>query len=141
MEYVFPLLRGTNFYETSPPDRKYNCIAWAAEDQRRWWDNPIDPRHYWPPTAKFSSDIDSLVEAYRTLGYEVCSEESLEEGFQKIALYSLHGEWTHAARQLSSGLWTSKLGKGKDITHEHPDHLSDSPYGYVYCYMKRRESS
>jgi hypothetical protein len=136
MEYVFPLLRGTNYHETSPPDRKYNCIAWAAEDQCRWWDNPIH-RHYWPPTSKFSPNIDSLVEAYRTLGYEVCSDESLEEGFQKVALYSLDGEWTHAARQLSCGLWTSKLGKGKDITHEHPDHLSDSPYGYVYCYMKR----
>ena len=37
------------------------------------------------------------------------------DGGRKINRIDTNGKPTHAARQLSSGLWTSKLGKLQDI--------------------------
>ena len=44
-------------------------------------------------------------------------DESLEPGFEKVALYALGGVPKHAARQLSSGRWSSKLGDLEDVEH------------------------
>lgn len=40
------------------------------------------------------------------------------------------------ARQLPSGLWTSKMGKAEDIEHE-VEGLSGSHYGDVLVYLCR----
>jgi len=56
--------------------------------------------------------------------------------FEKVAIYALDGEPTHAARQLSDGTWTSKLGKDIDITHTLRA-LEGSTYGQVAAYLKR----
>ena len=42
-------------------------------------------------------------------GFEVCEEDSIEPGHEKIALYAFVGRFTHVARQLEDGQWTSKL--------------------------------
>jgi hypothetical protein len=43
---------------------------------------------------------------------------------------------THAARQLASGRWTSKLGKAEDIEHELRD-LEGDVYSSVVLVLKR----
>jgi hypothetical protein len=56
------------------------------------------------------------VAALATLGYQLCEGDALEPAFERIALFAdADGRPTHAARQLPSGLWTSKLGKAEDI--------------------------
>lgn len=45
--------------------------------------------------------------------------------------------YTHAARQLPNGLWTSKLGQLEDITHATPQVIAGSDYGEVMQFMKR----
>jgi hypothetical protein len=56
--------------------------------------------------------MSAFIQAYKSLGYELCDNSELEAGFEKIAIYATSdGEPTHAARQLSVGLWTSKLGR------------------------------
>ena len=47
------------------------------------------------------------------------------------------GEWTHAARQLADGWWTSKLGPAEDIRHRTPQALAGDQYGQVVAFMKR----
>lgn len=43
LEEAFPNLTAGNYRITSEPDRDYNCIAWAAGDNRKcWWPGP-DP--------------------------------------------------------------------------------------------------
>lgn len=37
LQTLFPGLRTTPFRVTSPANRKYNCIAWAANDAGDWW--------------------------------------------------------------------------------------------------------
>lgn len=126
----FPGLR----YEiTSGQDGKYNCIAWAAGSHDAWWSH--QPGYYW--LGARSPDAQSLVELFRILGYEECAGHELEPGYEKVALYARDGDWTHAARQVESGRWTSKLGMYEDIEHATPQVLCGDMYGDVHCIMRR----
>src|SRR6266487_89857 len=111
----FPNLSDSDYIETSPKTRKYNCIAWAAGDtSRKWWP---DPRGigYWPPSIPRETTVGAFICAYGTLGYTPCADGSYEPGFQKVALFAEKDEDgertpTHAAVQLENGHWSSKLG-------------------------------
>jgi hypothetical protein len=54
-----------------------------------------------------------------------------------VALYGTALTYTHAARQLPTGKWTSKLGKGEDIEHDTPEDVAGGVYGDVMQIMKR----
>ena len=48
-----------------------------------------------------------------------CDGQDLETDFDKIAVFANdQGIPTHAARQLPSGRWSSKLGELEDIEHD-----------------------
>lgn len=114
---LFPNLTDDNHEVTSPRTIKYNCIAWAAKNSTRWW----QPGAYWPiDSTRDDYGIGELVLAFQCLGFIECEDASLESGYEKVALYSSGMMYTHAARQLPNGLWTSKLGQLEDITHETP---------------------
>src|SRR5260370_5589590 len=110
-----------------------NCIAWAAGDTTDWWwpdeaDNPDSA--YWPPGAPRVESLEAFRLAFATLGYVVCDHDHVETRYEKIALFSQAGVPKHAARQLLSGRWTSKLGPMEDIEHALPD-LTGMVYGSV----------
>ena len=74
---------------------------------------------------------------YATLSYKICENEALEIGYTKIALYiSDEGLPTHAARQLRSGMWTSKIGALADIQHKLQG-LTGERYGKVGQVLRR----
>jgi len=138
---------------TSPESSDYNCIAWAAEENNRfWWPDPMDTG-YWPENIPREETIESFIEAYKTLGYERCYNANLEAGFQKIAIYVKDKKPTHAARQLNNGKWTSKLGQSFDIEHKFIKNWTGvkywldieqydlSKYGKLGCILKRPVSS
>lgn len=130
---LFPRL-SNNFRVTSPKTPGYNCIAWSAEDSQHWW----QPGGFWPiPTSPHDCGIGNLEQALASIGYEPCQDGSLESGFQKVALYGSALMFTHAARQLADGKWTSKLGKAEDIEHDTPDDVSGGLYGEVVGFMRR----
>lgn len=134
IEAKFPRLRRHGFRVTSDPDVTYNCIAWAAGDEARWW-WPAE-LSYWPDGVRQSVALSSFIEAFATIGYSECRDGALEEGFEKVALYGTGKACSHAARQLPNGEWTSKLGRGHDISH-HLDGLVDSSYGDVLVLLRR----
>ncbi len=138
LEQVFPRLSATGYRLTSEPDRDYNCIAWAAGDSRKWWWPGRDlKREYWPPGIPRERTKDAFVAVFALLGYVVCDDADHEAGVEKVALFAdVDGRPTHAARQLSSGRWTSKLGKAEDIEHGLHD-LEGTVYGTVTLVMKR----
>jgi hypothetical protein len=73
--------------KSSDPSPYYNCIAFAAgEDTRWWWPDPYGV-YYWPLGVQREITVAAFVEAFRTLGYEVCQDGACEEGFEKIVLY------------------------------------------------------
>ncbi|BAZ15895.1 hypothetical protein NIES4071_77680 [Calothrix sp. NIES-4071] len=137
-ENKFPNLSLTEYSVTSKQSELYNCFAWAAGEDNRWW-SPIDPENinYWVEGVAVELTISAFVQAYQTLGYEVCDNSELEPGFKKIAIYGdSDGEATHAARQLPNGKWTSKLGRWQDIEHE-LEGLIGEMYGDVKQILKR----
>lgn len=131
---VFPNLRDEPFSLTSQATRTYNCIAWAAGENHRWWwpDNFC----YWPVGVLRAETIEAFQLAFRTLGYEVCDNGDFAEGWEKVAIYAKDGIPKHACRQIEPDKWSSKLGSSYDISHtlkgiECPD------YGVVACFMHR----
>ena len=86
--------------------------------------------------------LDAFVEVFRILGYDCCVDGTLEDGFEKVAIYqSPHGVVKHMARQLPTGRWTSKIGQLEDIEHADPGGLEGLEYGAVVQYMRRAVKS
>jgi len=85
--------------------------------------------------------MDAFVQAYQTLGFKVCFSNALERGVEKIALYGQDRNGiivpTHAALQLESGAWTSKLGDCEDIEHAVVDNVNGPRYGHPQVYLQR----
>jgi hypothetical protein len=136
----FPRLTPRNHRVTSPATAIYNCIAWAVEDVEHWW----QPGEYWFPAdwPKDDFSLSALEQALEALEYEDCAMDAgLEPGFVKVALYGVGFFYTHAARQLANGKWTSKLGRGEDIEHDSPDDVAGGVYGAVMSIMRRRVSA
>jgi len=136
----FPNLNSGSWNVTSPPDVAYNCIAFAAgRTDVVWWpdDFPDPQSDYWPERILREESIAAFVQLFESLGYEICADGSLEAAYEKIAIYALEQKPTHAARQLDSGFWTSKLGVEEDIVHEKPELLDGPCYGGVVRFMRR----
>lgn len=137
-EQVFPNLSAAGYRVTSQETESYNCAAWAAnDDSKPWWPTRISG-YYWPDGLPKEATIDNFIAAYKTLGFDVCDGESLEEGYEKIAIYATaDGEPTHVARQCENGKWTSKLGDWEDIEHNVLAAFDNSDYGSAVKTMKR----
>ena len=138
----FPKLTDVDHTVTSPLDRRYNCIAWAADDTAsKWWPDQFNIGK-WPPGTPRAEAPEAFIEAYGTLGYAKCDTGTHEPGIEKVALYAVREADnsltpTHAARQLENGNWTSKLGDFEDIEHATLDNLEDGPYGKAIIYLQR----
>jgi hypothetical protein len=132
LEAAFPTLAVDGYGVASPKTHTYNCFASAAGDASRWW----EPGIYWPGPP--GDDLAALAGLFAALGYTPCAGDELEEGHEKVALYAGElGEWTHAARQLPDGWWTSKLGPDEDIVHRTPHALVGDLYGQIQAIMRR----
>jgi hypothetical protein len=136
---AFPALEAEGCEETSPASGKYNCIAWAAGQQTQWWWPYEHPDYYWPEGLARVVSLEGFFQAFATIGYQRCEQGHLEAAFERVAIYALDGKPTHAARQLSDGRWTSKLGKDIDITHTLRG-LEGPIYGAVAGFLKRPNS-
>ena len=93
----------------------------------------------WPPGVPRSRHVDAYQRVFELLGYAVSGYESHEDGVEKVALYAdANGHCKHAARQLKTGHWTSKLGNGKDIRHNTLSALEGTAYGTVHVVLERQ---
>ncbi len=135
-EDVFPGLRGQPYQIKGPRDRKYNCIAFAAGDDRNGWWPDLTEEDTWPAGVDRAETVEAFRDAFATLGYVVCDHDQLEAGYEKVAVFALVGRPKHAARQLPGGRWISKLGPREDIEHA-LHHLTGMAYGSVAVVMKR----
>ena len=137
-----PGLRGAEFKITSPVDPAYNCIAWAIGSTTDWW-QPDYAAGIWPEQAPKQHTVAAAIEAFATAGYEPCENGALQDQVEKVAIYGVGEQFKHAARQLPSGRWTSKLGKGWDIEHELAALTSAAnaggpvQYGEVVVFLRR----
>jgi hypothetical protein len=93
---------------------------------------------YWPPGIPALPNLSGTIEAYAQVGFEVCESIDLEDGKEKIVIFTdSAGEPRHAARQLPSGAWTSKLGVHVDIEHADVAAVGGLLYGEPAVFMSR----
>ncbi len=135
LELLFPKLRPGSYRISSPKDKKYNCIAWAAGNALTWWWPSEDDRDTWPAGLVREETLVAFEMAFRSLAYLACADDSHEPEMEKIAIFALPPDRpSHGARQLPDGRWTSKLGESFDIEHELRD-LEGDVYGKVVLIM------
>lgn len=141
------------FRPTNPATERFNCVAWALHDRSRFWwpgghpgyfleddDKPCD---YWPVRLTEpdpASNLDHFFRLFADHGFRACRDGALEHGVEKVVFYtqSCRGVelFQHAARQLPSGLWTSKLGRLIDLEHAAPQDLCEE-YGETLTFLGR----
>jgi hypothetical protein len=136
---VLPNLSVENYRITSPTSWQYNCIAWAVGISDSWW-WPV-PGRFWPPDVPREETLDAFIAALGSRGFSSCSSSEFELGLEKIALYSMGTVPTHAARQLSNGWWTSKLGPSFDIEHGNLEALAGGVYGDPVAFLRRAKAT
>jgi hypothetical protein len=119
-----------SFVVTSPCDF-YNCVSHAlGRTTGLIWPSQLDAE--WPADIAYSDHISSFTKMLARHGYEPCTSSNIEVGHEKIALYTKDGFVKHAARQMDSGRWTSKLGyKDYDIAHHSLADLEGKCYGHA----------
>lgn len=135
IEEYFPNLPSSGFQRVSEATENYNCIAWAAGHNDIWWD--IAEGYYWPDDVPRVNAIENLEKVYERIGYVKCQSREPEKGIEKIAIYGEAPLFTHAARQLETGKWTSKIGNLEDIEHDSLEGLCGEEYGQVILILKR----
>jgi hypothetical protein len=88
--------------------------------------------------------VRSWVRVFELDGYKETDSGKYQRGFEKIAIYARKdGKPSHVARQVGSGRWTSKLGRGADIEHDNLDRLagdSKDEYGSIAKILVRRKT-
>ena len=137
LENIFPNLKSSEYEITSPQTADYNCIAWAAKDDETWWWPDTNNTAFWPEHLERKETLEVFIQAFEFSGYQVCESPEFEEKYEKVAIFvDPQKTPTHAARQLHSGKWTSKMGQSYDIEHE-LEGVIGSDYGNVGVIMKR----
>jgi hypothetical protein len=136
IESRFPKLTPGSYRIVRRCEAKYNCIAWATGDSRRWWWPGPPDCTYWPDDVPRQETVPAFIMLFEKFRYACCDHGNRERWHEKIAIYAKDGIPTHAARQLSNGKWTSKLGSWERIEHE-IEGLVGSEYGSIVQIMKR----
>ena len=136
----YPHLTTANHTITSAETPAYNCIAWAyGIDNRRMWPAAVD--YWWPDGIRSDESLEAFIELFESIGYEACDTGDPEDGHEKIAIYVSDDGPEHAARQLPSGRWSSKLGQWEDIEHATPESVECALYGTVAVFMRRSRTT
>lgn len=136
----FPNLTDGNHSIMSPASDNYNCIAWAYEinDRLMWPGGFLD--YHWPADVIDADETQALIQLFLDVGYEECDTGEQEYGFKKVAIYENEEGPQHAALQLESGRWTSKLGRLQDIEHDTLEALEGKFYGLASVFLKKRHA-
>jgi hypothetical protein len=138
IENAFPQLAITGYKITSPATNSYNCIAWTAKDNSRFWWPGDDYGYYWPDNVDRGETMENFIKAFNSLGFEICENADFEKDFEKISIYANNkGVPVHGARMLDEKTWTSKLGSEFDISHT-INGLDGDIYGTPRIFMKKK---
>jgi hypothetical protein len=105
----FPKLEDSSFSLQSAEDPRYNCIAFALNDDRQWWEYGAK-LCYWPPGFTEGDTLESWVRVFELHGYRRTNDRNVEPATEKVAIYADQDSIaTHVAKQLPNGCWKSKL--------------------------------
>jgi len=133
----FPQLTPGSYRKLGGPTAQYNCIAWAAgKIDEHWWPGQV-PQSYWPPGIPADTSLNAFIHLFRSLEYDICDSSTFQRRYEKVAIFVKNQHVTHAARQVWSGRWTSKLGPWELIEHD-LEAVAGIEYGNVEQIMRRK---
>jgi hypothetical protein len=139
----FPKLVTGSFVPISKATGRYNCLGFAAGDERHWWQGEMNGgRFYWPPGLSRVTTVETVSQIFIPRGFQLTDNHAIEPGYEKVAIYASVDtfEFSHIAR--SDGIvWKSKLGSGQDIDHYSLSVLEGDQadeYGIVDRVLRRR---
>jgi hypothetical protein len=117
LESKFPKLQTGNYSKTSEATGRYNCIAFANNHYRKWWESGLfGGRYHWP--NGISDTLDGWVKMFTDQGYEFTNNRDIEPGFEKVAIYvDLNDQRPGHVAKSDGQSWKSKLGRYQDIEH------------------------
>ena len=131
---------GDAFEITSEATPTYNCIAWAIGETERWWEGGEFSGYYWPSDVPTSHALDSLELALRKIGFERSEVGAFDSRYETIAIFEESDEeYSHVAKALANGHWSSKIGDAEDIEHYELEALVGQrpAYGRFAFFMRR----
>jgi hypothetical protein len=135
IEEWFPKIVGNPFKIFKTEEKNYNCLAHTLGFDYWIWTN-----ERWPTDVPRNLRVESFRLLYKKYGYSEISDDSYEEGYDKVAIYESHGYPLHVCKQ-SGNMWTSKLGGRFYILEHKLDWLSGSAeyaYGNVALILKKK---
>jgi len=140
LERLFPALAESVYGKSSEQDSGYNCFAFAVHDTGQWWQKVAVRGYYWP--LERDDRTEDWVRALELNNFRTTDNWDLEPGLEKVCIYvTASGSPEHIARQLESGLWTSKIGEYEDIQHASLQALESDDYGAPKIVMSRKVSN
>jgi hypothetical protein len=132
---------------------EYNCLAWTLDVYDEIWSptnvvpTPDGQLHelggyFWPRDVDPLTGVSTVEKLYANRGFVRCDDPASEEGFDRVAIYSMDAAvFDHAAVQRDGQGWTSKMGPFADIEHDDPSSIADRGLiGAVRVLMKRAVS-
>lgn len=127
----FPNLDNGMVDISSFSDPTYNCVGWVLFENngnppQKLWPSDCEGYH-WPEDLPKIDTVDNFLEFFQRKGYSLCLTKIVEDHLDKIALYSVANRVKHVAKQLKSGVWTSKIGDYETIEHENLEMLEYDP--------------
>ena len=135
---VARLFQGVQTEIKSPHNPTYNCLAWTIGEKAKWWDED----RWWPPRSTPGPTVRHLVAAYVALEFEECGrDDSVEPGFEKVAIFAIGENWTHGCKQHYDGRWWSKLGEEEDTLHTLEEAEQVPIYGKLAIILRRPQNS
>jgi hypothetical protein len=141
LQVLFPKLTPSTYKRISKAAPRYNCMAFANGDKRKWWE-PGCPggRFRWPEDVK-QSTVEAYAKVFENDGFTRTTNRSHDPEYEKIAIYrDSEGAFSHVTKS-DGRVWKSKLGKGQDIAHASLDVLEGNQgdeYGSVDVLLQRR---
>lgn len=140
LQAKFPKLNSGNHQHKSNATPRYNCMAFANNDERTWWEAGMHGGRYsWP--SKVPDTLEGWVKIFTEQGYEITPNREIEPGFEKVAIYVDLADMLPAHVAKSDGhVWKSKLGRCQDIDHSSLDLLEGDQhweYGVVDRILRR----
>ena len=130
-----------HYRRTSDPTLDYNCLAWAVENDKKWFDpQRFCVGYYWPAGIDREWNMTNVLQLLALYGYtERADGAHVEGGYVKVAIYAdSDNSPTHFARQLPNGNWTSKAGELMDFEHDNLQCLECDDYGQLERILKKR---
>ena len=141
LEIKWPKLTSANYKKTSEATARYNCLAFANDNERKWWEAGLHGGlYYWPESVP--DTLEGWVRLFEVQGYECTTNRAIEPRFEKVAIYVDLKDLLPGHVAKSDGkVWKSKLGKYQDIQHSTLDVLEgdrECEYGIVERILRRR---